>query len=136
MIGRVVIKCDRKVFLVKEQEILFVEAAGNYACVGVGSATLLTRTSLNRMEKILDTTRFMRIHRSVIVNLDQVGHIEPQPGGEYLMTLRCGKQFKASRSHVSELIRSLRGYAGEEATAPNRGPGEVHPMGLTMAAAL
>jgi two-component system LytT family response regulator len=113
-IHRVLIKCDKKVFLVKEQEIIFVEAAGNYASVGVGSVTLLTRTSLSRLETILNMQRFVRVHRSTIVNLDQIGHLEPQPGGEYVVTLRGGKQLKASRRHVGSLLRAIRGHAREE----------------------
>src|SRR4051812_8222033 len=113
MIRRVLIKCDKKVFLLKEQEIDFVEAAGNYASVGLGAVTLLTRSSLSRLETILNMQRFARIHRSAIVNLDQIDHLEPQPSGEYIMTLRGGKQLKASRAHVGQLLRSLGGHTRE-----------------------
>jgi DNA-binding LytR/AlgR family response regulator len=116
-IHRVLIKCDGKVFLVKEQEIVFVEAAGNYVYVGLGSVTLLTRTSLTRLETILNMERFVRVHRSAIVNLDQIGHLEPQTGGEYLVTLRGGKQLKASRRHVGRLMRSIRRHASEDLNA-------------------
>ncbi len=115
MIRRVLIKCDKKVFLLKEQEIDFVEAAGNYACVGLGGVTLLTRSSLSRLETILNMQRFARIHRSAIVNLDQIDHLEPQPSGEYLMTLRGGKQLKASRGYIGPLMRALRGLGDEQA---------------------
>src|SRR4051794_39841805 len=108
MTRRVLIKCDRKVFFVKEQEISFVEAAGNYASVSLGAITLLTRTSLTRLESLLNAERFVRIHRSAIVNLDQIGHLEPGAGGDYLLTLRAGKQLKASRRHVGQLLKSLR----------------------------
>jgi two-component system LytT family response regulator len=111
MTPRVLIKSDGKVFLVKQQEIDFVEAAGNYAHVQVGSTSLLTRSSLNRLISLLNPDRFLRIHRSTIVNLDQVGHLEAQAGGEYLLTLRGGKQLKASRRHVSELLRSTLPHA-------------------------
>src|SRR3954469_1463765 len=105
---RVLIKSDNKFFLLKEQEINFLEAAGNYVHVCLQSATLLTRMSLTRLATLLNTDRFVRIHRSAIVNLDQIGHLEPQPGGEYVLTLRCGKKLKASRAHVGQLLRSIR----------------------------
>src|SRR3954467_7085601 len=111
---RVLIKSDSKFFLLKEQEINFVEAAGNYVHVCLHSATLLTRMSLTKLASLLDTDRFVRIHRSAIVNLDQIGHLEPQPGGEYMMTLRCGKKLKASRAHVGKLLRSMRGHMRRE----------------------
>jgi len=111
---RVLIKCDKKVFLLKEQEIDFVEAAGNYVHVSLGSVTLFSRTSLTRLASLLNTERFVRIHRSAIVNVDQIGHLEPQSGGEYLLTLRSGKQLKASRRQVGELLKSIRGHVPEE----------------------
>ena len=94
---------------------MFAEAAGNYVHVCLGPESLLTRSSLNRLESLLNGERFVRIHRSAIVNLDQICHMEPQPGGEYIVTLNMGKQLKASRRHVSALLRSLRGGAPEVA---------------------
>jgi DNA-binding LytR/AlgR family response regulator len=114
---RVLIKCDRKVHFLREQEIFFVEAAGNYVHVSLGSVTLLTRSSLNRLESQLSGERFVRIHRSAIVNLDQICHLEPQAGGEYIVTLNGGKQLKASRRNVCELMKSLRSVA-ERASVP------------------
>ena len=109
MTRRVLIKCDRKVHFVKEHEIVFVEAAGNYVHVNLGPDSLLTRSSLNKVESMLSAERFVRIHRSVIVNLDQVCHLEPQAGGEYVLTLHGGKQLKASRRHVGDLLKLIRG---------------------------
>src|SRR3954452_18982003 len=114
MAPRVLIKCDRKVHFVKEHEIIFVEAAGNYVHVSLVDDTLLTRSSLNRLESLLSTERFVRIHRSTIVNLDQICHLEPQAGGEYIVTLNCGKQLKASRRHVCDLMKSIRGNAQDK----------------------
>ena len=114
MARRVLIKCDRKVHFVKEHEIIFVEAAGNYVHVSLVDDTLLTRSSLNRLGSLLSTERFVRIHRSTIVNLDQICHLEPQAGGEYIVTLNGGKQLKASRRHVCELMKSIRGHSPEE----------------------
>ena len=113
MARRVLIKCDRKVHFVKEHEIIFVEAAGNYVHVSLVDDTLLTRSSLNRLGALLSTERFVRIHRSTIVNLDQICHLEPQAGGEYLVTLNSGKQLKASRRHVCDLMKSIRRSGGE-----------------------
>ena len=118
MTRRVLIKCDRKVHFVKEQEIFFAEAAGNYVHVSLGDDTLFTRSSLNRLESLLSTERFVRIHRSAIVNLDQICHLEPQAGGEYIVTLNGGKQLKASRRHVCDLMRSIRGHVQQAAIVP------------------
>ena len=114
MTHRVLIKCDRKVHFLKEAEILYVEAAGNYVHVKLGADTLFTRSSLNRLEALLSTERFVRIHRSAIVNLDQIHHLEPQPGGEYIVTLHGGKQLTASRRHVCDLMKSMRSHSRVE----------------------
>jgi len=113
----VLIKCDKKLFLVKEQEIDFVEAAGNYAHVSLGSVSLLTKISLAKLGAVLNTERFVRVHRSTIVNLDQIGYLEPQARGDYLLTLKGGKQLKVSRKHVGHLFRSIRGHLREERPA-------------------
>jgi two-component system LytT family response regulator len=106
---KVLIKCDGKVFFIREQDIEFVEAAGNYVSICLGSVTLLTRTSLNRLEALLNAERFIRVHRTAIVNVDQIGHVEPQPGGVYILTLRGGKQLKGSRRSVGHLLKSMGG---------------------------
>ena len=128
MTRRVLIKCDRKVYFIREREILFVEAAGNYVHVSLGPDTLLTRSSLNRLESMLSTDRFVRIHRSAIVNLDQICHLEPQPGGEYIVTLNGGKQLKASRRHVCELMKSIRGHVSEEQLHDRETMGQTVPI--------
>lgn len=119
---RVLIKSDKRVHFVKEQEIIFVEAAGNYVHISLGSDSLLTRNSLNRLGSLLSAERFVRIHRSAIVNLDQICHLEPLPGGEYVLTLHGGKQLKASRRHVGELMRSIKGNPAEENSRDRRPP--------------
>jgi DNA-binding LytR/AlgR family response regulator len=116
LVRRILIKCDGKVFFVREQDIVFVEAAGHYAYVSLGSVTLFTKTSLARLESRLNKERFVRLHRSAIVNLDQIGHLEPQ-GTEYLLTLKGGKQLKASRKHVSQLLKTLRVGSTEDNVA-------------------
>jgi two-component system LytT family response regulator len=117
---RVLIKCERKVHFVKEHEIIFVEAAGNYVHVSLVDDTLLTRSSLNRLGSLLSTERFVRIHRSTIVNLDQICHLEPQSGGEYIVTLNSGKQLKASRRHVCDLMKSIRRSGAGEGPLTDR----------------
>ena len=117
---RVLIKCDRRVHFVKEHEIISVEAAGNYVHVSLGPDSLLTRSSLNRVASLLSTERFVRIHRSAIVNLDQICHLEPQPGGEYILTLHGGKQLKASRRHVGELLKLIRASGATESAVAQR----------------
>jgi len=116
LVHRVLIKCDGKVFFVREQDIVFVEAAGHYAYVSLGSVTLFTKTSLARLESRLNKERFVRLHRSAIVNLDQIGHLQPQ-GTEYLLTLKGGKQLKASRKHVSLLLKTMRVDSQEDDVA-------------------
>jgi len=59
------------------------EAVGCYACLHVGSDTHLLRRTLLELVRDLDEDKFMRIHRSIIVNLDRIHGLELQSGGDY-----------------------------------------------------
>jgi len=88
-----------KEFLIKTETIDWVEAAGNYANLHVGAATYPMRITMARLEKLLPDKTFVRIHRSSIVNLNQVDHIEPQDAGDHLLTLKNGRQLNFSRRY-------------------------------------
>ena len=67
---RLMIKASSRVMLLKVDEIDFIEADGNYAKLHVGRKTHLLREKMNDLEGRLDPAKFVRIHRSIIVNLD------------------------------------------------------------------
>jgi two-component system LytT family response regulator len=94
---RLVIKNRAQVLFIDIADIDWVEAAGYYACVHVGSDTHIIRRTLLDLEQDLGGDRFCRIHRSVIVNLDRIQGLELQKGGEYEVILKSKVRLQLSR---------------------------------------
>lgn len=97
---------DRKV-LVDVADIRWIEAADYYARLHTGSSAHLIRRSLTWLEDHLDPGRFVRIHRSSIVNVDYVSEIVPWSGGSYDVTLDDGTELRLSGGRKAELERLL-----------------------------
>jgi two-component system LytT family response regulator len=94
---RLVIKNRTQVLFLNIADIDWIEAAGYYACVHVGSDTHIIRRTLLDLEQDLGGERFSRIHRSVIVNLDRIQGLELQNGGEYEVVLKSRVRLQLSR---------------------------------------
>jgi two-component system, LytTR family, response regulator len=95
---RLVIKSGGRVVFLKAEEIDWVEAAANYIRIHAGNDEYLMRETMNAFEAKLDSRRFMRIHRSIIVNLEKIKELQPCNNGEYIVVLRTGKELSLSRS--------------------------------------
>jgi len=107
-VTRFLIKETSRVFFVKVEEIDWVEAADYYVNLHVGAKTHLLRETMSDLENQLDPSRFMRIHRSAIVNLHRVKEVQTRSGGEYFAVMKDGAQLKLSRSRRDQLETLLR----------------------------
>jgi two-component system LytT family response regulator len=94
---RLVVKNRGQVLFLNVADIDWIEAAGYYACVHVGSDTHIIRRTLLELERDLGDERFSRIHRSIIVNLDRIHGLEIQDGGEYEVVLKSKIRLQLSR---------------------------------------
>jgi two-component system, LytTR family, response regulator len=83
---------------VNTNDIDWIEAADYYACLHVGSRSFLLRESIKQLAKMLDPQKFVRIHRSVIVNLDQVSEIFREGVGEGSVVLKTGQRLRMSKA--------------------------------------
>jgi DNA-binding LytR/AlgR family response regulator len=90
-------------FLVAAAEIEWLQAAGNYVNLRVRGRDYPLRSTIGGIEARLDPSRFVRIHRSYIVRLDQVASIEPVDGGDARVHLRDGTCLPCSRRHREAL---------------------------------
>lgn len=88
-----------KAQVLRTSEIEMFEAAGNYVYVHHGDERVLHRESLTSLEGRLDSRRFVRIHRSTIINLASVKSIEPIAAGDYEVHLHSGKTTRMSRTY-------------------------------------
>ena len=105
---RLMIKVSGRVMLLKVEEIDFIEADGNYAKLHVGRKSHLLREKMHDLEGRLDPARFVRIHRSVIVNLDRIKEMHPHLNGDYIVVLEDGRQLRLSRSRRENLEARLK----------------------------
>jgi hypothetical protein len=85
-------------------EVVWVEAAGNYVELHRGGAGLLHRASLSEMERRLQDVGFVRIHRSRLVRREAVEAVESKPTGDFLVRLRDGRELAGSRRYRRPLL--------------------------------
>jgi two-component system LytT family response regulator len=95
--ARIVVKSRGEVLFLDAADIDWIEAVGYYACLHVGDDTHLLRRTLLELARDLDQDRFMRIHRSIIVNLERIHGLELQDGGEYEVILKSKVRLRLSR---------------------------------------
>jgi two-component system, LytTR family, response regulator len=101
----------REVRLVRAEDVDWIEACGNYVFVHVGETRHLYRHTMAALEARLDPDRFVRIHRSTIVNLFAIRSLEPIYAGDYDVRLKNGRALRMSRSYRDALER-VTGRAG------------------------
>jgi two-component system, LytTR family, response regulator len=94
---RLVVKSRGEVLFLNVANIDWIEAVGYYACLHVGSDTHIMRRTLLELERDLSESQFVRIHRSIIVNLDRIHGLEIQEGGEYEVVLKSKVRLRLSR---------------------------------------
>jgi two-component system LytT family response regulator len=94
---RLVVKNRGQVLFLNVADIDWIEAAGYYACVHVGNDTHIIRRTLLELERDLGDERFVRIHSSIIVNLDRIHGMEIHNGGEYQIVLKSKIRLQLSR---------------------------------------
>jgi two-component system LytT family response regulator len=102
------VKLASRVILLNVNEIDWIEADGNYAKLHVGRKAHLLREKMHDLESQLDPQKFVRIHRSIIVNLDRIKELHPHFNGDYIVVLTDGVQLKLSRSRREQLESRLK----------------------------
>jgi len=101
---RLMIKSSGRVFFLRTEEIDWIEAEGNYLRLHVGRDAHLLRETMNRLAAKLDNGKFLRIHRSTLVNIERIKELQPLFSGDYVVILRDGKQLTLSRSYRDKLL--------------------------------
>jgi two-component system, LytTR family, response regulator len=99
------VKDRGQIFRVDVESIERIEAAGDYMCIFTADNSLILRETMKDLEKRLDPRTFQRVHRSKIVNLDQVRQVKPHTNGECFLILESGAEVKVSRSYRDVVAR-------------------------------
>jgi len=105
---RILLKASGEIIFLKTTEIDWVEAEGDYVKFHVAGRSHLMRGTMAALEAQLDPARFIRIHRSTIVNTDRLRKLSPSFEGEYAVVLQDGTKLRMSRGY-QDRIRSLLG---------------------------
>ncbi|HTX76679.1 MAG TPA: LytTR family DNA-binding domain-containing protein [Terracidiphilus sp.] len=104
---RLVIKSAGTTRFLRVADIDWIEAAGVYVNLHVGGKELLYRTALNELAERLDPKRFIRVHRSAIVNIESILQLEPLSHGEFDVVLKNGSRTRVSRTYRTLLEQRL-----------------------------
>jgi len=104
---RLVVKAPGQLLFVNAADIDWIDAAGYYACLHVGGSTHILRRTLQDLERDLGEEKFVRIHRSIIVNLERVAGLELRESGDYEVVLQSKDRLRMSRRYRKRLQERL-----------------------------
>lgn len=106
---RLVIRTAGRVVFLDLTEVDWIEASANYVRLHVGKDSFLLREGIGHISAKLDPERFVRIHRSSIVNVSRIRELQPCDSGEYIAVLKDGKELSCSRGCRPQLLRLIEG---------------------------
>lgn len=106
-VARMLVRVGDEIVSVEASEIVSIAGADDYAELTTTTARHLVRTTLAEFEEALTPERFLRVHRSAIVNLDRVVRAEPAGGGRMLLHMEAGPVVQASRAGARALRERL-----------------------------
>jgi len=111
---RIAFKAKGRILLLDLADILAVQAEGNYVSLQHRPHPYLVHESLSSMMEKLKPYGFIRIHRSVVVNISAVEEIQPLPTGEYRLLVKGGKEYLVTRTYKHNLRDLAQLWVGSE----------------------
>lgn len=102
-LDRLVVKSAGRTRFIPVADIDWIESAGVYVTLHVGTKEWLYRAALGELARKLDPMRFVRVHRSAVVNIASVSHLEPISHGEFEIVLKNGSRSRLSRIYRAQL---------------------------------
>jgi two-component system, LytTR family, response regulator len=107
-VKRIVADKDDRIVFIDPADIDCIEASRNYVCIRVGKESYRLRCTMQQAEQMLDQSRFLRIHRSIIINTLKIKEMERWFHGEYVITLASGQRFTSGRVYRQQIQTHLR----------------------------
>jgi two-component system LytT family response regulator len=111
---RIAFKAKGRILFLDLAEIVAVQAEGNYVSLRPRTNSYLVHESLSSMAEKLKPYGFIRIHRSVVVNISGVEEIQPLPTGEYRLRVKGGKEYLVTRKYKDNLRDLAQLWVGSE----------------------
>lgn len=94
-------------YVLRMEDIDYVQSHGNYVKLHVGREEYLSRDSIKRLAEVMAAQGFIRVERSLLVNLRAVQHARRMPRGSYALTLASGSQLRSGACYRDRLLRGL-----------------------------
>jgi two-component system LytT family response regulator len=104
---RIVVKTGSNIKLIPTEEIIYIEAQDDYVMIYTKDAHFMKQGTMKYFETGLDPALFLRIHRSYIVNINEIKQIEPYEKESYIAILKNGSKLKISKTGFKTLKESL-----------------------------
>jgi two-component system LytT family response regulator len=104
---RLVVKLHGRLNVVKTVDLDWIEAADDYVYLHINGQRMLLRRTLSSLEKDLDHQKFIRVHRSAIVNIDRIKRLQLLPHGDAAVVLNDDTQVDVSRSYRTKVEQAL-----------------------------
>jgi two-component system LytT family response regulator len=104
---RFLVKVSGRAYAVRAEEVEAIESADHYVELRTAEKAHLIREPLSAIERRLDPSTFVRIHRSTIVNADRIKELQPAFHGEFDVVLASGRCVRCSRTYAAALTRLL-----------------------------
>jgi two-component system LytT family response regulator len=104
---RFAVRSGENTVFVPVNEVDWIEAFQNYVRLHVGPATYLLHVPMNTIEGVLDSNRFLRIHRSHIVNVGRIVQLWSIAHGQYAVELKSGERLQSGRTYSERIRRAL-----------------------------
>jgi two-component system LytT family response regulator len=96
-----------KIFVINLEDIIYIEAGGDYLSVFTNTKKYLHKETLANLENNLPSSRFVRIHKSTIVNCSYIKELHSHFNGDYSVLLKTGQELRLSRNYREQLIKVL-----------------------------
>jgi two-component system LytT family response regulator len=104
---RIVVRVKNEIKIIQTQEVRYFEAEDDYISIHTQEGKFLKKMTMKQLEESLDPEKFTRVHRSFLVNLQEVAGLEPYEKESYLLRLRSGQKIPVSKSGYARLRQVL-----------------------------
>ena len=105
-VSRFPVRANGEIYFVRAEDVDWIDAEGNYVALHSAGRRHLVRDTIKSLEGRLDPVKFVRVHRSAIINVDRLRKLQPYFHGEYVITLQDGTTLTSSRTY-SDRLRAL-----------------------------
>jgi two-component system LytT family response regulator len=105
-VTRFPVRANGEIYFVRVEDVDWIDAEGNYVALHAAGRRHLVRDTIKSLADRLDPAKFVRVHRSAIINVDRLRKLQPYFHGEYVITLQDGTTLTSSRTY-SDRLRAL-----------------------------